>query len=431
VAFVSPLSASAGAHPHYDRFLGLFAGLVLPLFLFGPGAGGAAFALAAILALAAVLRDAAVRGWIAVRLRSLPALLLFATLGWWALGGLLGSNPAESLSVVVRLAGMVLLALVLTAVLSHRPAALRTALQVFAGAFAALTTLAALSAAVPEFARIFAPGHAGRLNPAALFKSYTSVLALTLPLLLWLGWTRRKVWAGAAAIGLAASAVLLWGEGREPGFAGLLGLIAGLAAVGLIALARPMGRTGRRALLAGLVLASAAVAATVLSALPPVPYDPAAGHGPTLPLIDLHRQLIWSFAFEQLQQAPILGHGVNMLPATEGAQAIIPGLNQEYIPGHPHNWLLEIAAETGIPGLLLLLAGQLALALSFVRAALDRKPGASAAVAVMAGFWASSLVNFSIWSAWWQVAFMVALILAAAILHGRAEALKNGPDRPV
>src|SRR3546814_15846763 len=41
---------------------------------------------------------------------------------------------------------------------------------------------------------------------------------------------------------------------------------------------------------------------------------------------------------------------VNNLP---GAHELIPGINAEYIPSHPHNWMLEILVETGWIGLAL------------------------------------------------------------------------------
>lgn len=73
-----------------------------------------------------------------------------------------------------------------------------------------------------------------------------------------------------------------------------------------------------------------------------------------------------------------------------------------------------MSVETGVVGLSLM-----AIALTFaaygvlsnLRAGM---PGALAALGVFAAFWSASLFNFSIWSAWWQVSFLVLYALALA-----------------
>ena len=102
-------------------------------------------------------------------------------------------------------------------------------------------------------------------------------------------------------------------------------------------------------------------------------------HGPVEPglpvsLIDAHRQYIWRFAF---------------------------------IPSHPHNWLLEVFLETGVFGLAFLL-GALALLLRLWLRIGVVSPGTSATgVALSVAFWSSSVLNFSIWAAWWQGVFLL------------------------
>jgi len=47
--------------------------------------------------------------------------------------------------------------------------------------------------------------------------------------------------------------------------------------------------------------------------------------------------------------------------------------------------------------------------------------GYLAVMSVFGGFWVSSLFNFSIWSAWWQMVFVVVstIILANSNFHNR------------
>ena len=90
-----------------------------------------------------------------------------------------------------------------------------------------------------------------------------------------------------------------------------------------------------------------------------------------------------------------------------GANDLIPGMNQEYIPSHPHNWVLEIAAETGILGVALLLTAVLLGLRALFQLTKQDETAAWAAIALYSAFWTSSLGNFSIWSAWWLAVFAV------------------------
>ena len=99
-----------------------------------------------------------------------------------------------------------------------------------------------------------------------------------------------------------------------------------------------------------------------------------------------------------------------------------------YIPGHPHDWPVEILAETGVVGLAPLLG---LVAMLFVGLARDyiatRDPAVLAGLAVNTGYWASGLFSFSFWSAWWQTAFMV---LFALCLAGRRTPPADGVRNP-
>jgi len=114
---------------------------------------------------------------------------------------------------------------------------------------------------------------------------------------------------------------------------------------------------------------------------------------------------------------PWLGIGPNTINLIPGASTIIPGMNQQYVPSHPHNWFLEIFSETGLLGIISLLATLFAaFAILFKQAAQNAFP-AITAITLLASFLCSSLGNFSIWSIWWLAALGVLLCLPLAALE--------------
>ena len=143
-------------------------------------------------------------------------------------------------------------------------------------------------------------------------------------------------------------------------------------------------------------------------------------------LIDPHRQIIWRFVFEKFLEAPFSGHGANQINYVPGADVVRADIGGAVVSAHPHNWVLEILSETGIVSfsiiltILLLMAWRL---LARYRHGEDR--AALAALALGAGFFGSSLFNFSIWSSWWLLSFfsLLALALSASDTSRRRKAL--------
>ena len=136
-------------------------------------------------------------------------------------------------------------------------------------------------------------------------------------------------------------------------------------------------------------------------------------------LVDFQRQTIWRFTLDLGSDAPWFGRGINIINFLPGADAPMPGGGLTMIPGHPHNWLIEVFAETGLIGVLGLVLVVAALAVRLGRDYLRRRDDAvSAALMVHVGYWASGLFSFSFWSAWWQVSY---LLLMAFALAGRTD----------
>ncbi|MEQ8603736.1 MAG: hypothetical protein RIB45_10480 [Marivibrio sp.] len=400
------------------RVVGALLGLSAPLVIFGNTVLAVLFGLATIAA-APALRDRILR-WRLQGLIFTPAGALGLATGlWWAATCLFSQDPWGSAEVVLRIAAFIAAACLIVMVLAERADARRLGETCFLVAFAACTVAAAIAMYGAEgLLRAFAPFTRDLTDPLTFFKSYMSVVALATPAALWIGW-RRGGWLLACALAsLIAGGFLIWGNGLQTGRAALGGLAAAAASVLLVRLMRRASPAIRRASAASLMAGAVALGGIVMLQLPAPPITEEQAADPPLPVIDLHRQAIWGFALDKALERPILGFGVNTINEAPGANEQVLDLNQEYIPSHPHNWVLEVFAETGAPGVLLLLASQLALALAFARQALTGRAGGYAALAVLAAFWVSSLANFSIWSAWWQIVFLACAALPAARLMG-------------
>ena len=245
-------------------------------------------------------------------------------------------------------------------------------------------------------------------------KPYFSVATCILPLVLWYGFRERGIWGILAVFHIPLTVLLIYGRGEQPGLSAIIGL--GSATIALIGV-WAMTSVPRRAawiLVISVILATTALAGYIVYHLPTPPVSEAME--PTLQFPDWHRQVIWGFTIDIIRNAPLFGVGPNTVNLVPGANDLIPGMNQEYIPSHPHNWVLEVAAETGITGAALLIAAVLFGLKILFQATKQDKTAAWAAIALYSAFWTSSLGNFSIWSAWWLAVFAVLMSFPLAAL---------------
>jgi len=134
-------------------------------------------------------------------------------------------------------------------------------------------------------------------------------------------------------------------------------------------------------------------------------------------MIDLARQEIWKFTWEKALESPWIGHGINVVNYLPGAHELVPGMGlTRYISGHPHNWILEIFAETGGLGLTAIFILIATMFVTFVRQYKHTsEPAILATIAVNAGYWVSGLFNFSFWSVWWQMTYFMLFALTCAL----------------
>ena len=241
-------------------------------------------------------------------------------------------------------------------------------------------------------------------------RAFAAAAACLVPALVYLalpmrGW--KIVGALAAALGLVAITVT---TANKSAIAGLLALILAVSFVWAL-------RRRKVWLYSWLAWATAVSAAGIwlVHALPDQPTLTAPW--PWLPdwLIDPHRQYIWQFTMGKIAEAPWTGYGINVINRVEGAGMMVPGYHQQFLPSHPHNWILEVLGETGVIGFLPMAA---TLAWFFARQVhrylLSASAAALAQIGLFAVFWSSSLFNFSIWSSWWLITFFLLSAIIAA-----------------
>ena len=242
-------------------------------------------------------------------------------------------------------------------------------------------------------------------------KAYAAVAACMVPVLVWLAVAhacRPLRWGVVGTVAIILC--LLVTTGNKSAIAGLL------AAALVVSLAAALRRRGRW--LAAWPLVAAAVVGAVVAGVYELPdAPPASAVWPWMPpeLVDTHRQQIWRFTASKIAEAPWTGWGINCIDRAPGAHDIPTGYRVEVLPSHPHNWVLEILAETGVIGLLPVLAALLWYGGQQARRhVLTGEGTALARLALWATFWGSSLFNFSIWSSWWLITFFLLTALMAA-----------------
>ena len=414
-----------------SRAAGLLLGLATPLLL----AGRAPFAGALIVALLAVVLAPSRAALFRVPTRAFKeplALALIALLAVWLLSSALSLDPAHSFEMVARSFALVVAGGVLARFLAAHPEAGALALKsLVAAAFLAAALAVVGRYGVPEVLGLVRGRGWVEPSMGSVLKAYGSVAACLLPVVLWAGWRLRSAWR---ALGLLhaplAVAVMIGG----PSHAGLFGaaVMAGFAICAL-GLKPGVGLNAALALISAALLAGVGLA---LAQIPTLPAPESLGErvvlepfdvGPPAAFLDAHRQAIWGFARDRALEAPVVGHGPDVSNQLPGARTVIEGFEQEFIPGHPHNWALELFVDTGAVGVAAVLVVLALLVRRLARAEVAR-PERAAGLALFGAFWGSSFFNFSFWENWWQTTLLVLLVLIAGQPRSHGPALARAPE---
>ena len=389
-----------------DIVAGLSLGLAAPGIAVGK-AVMAPFLLIALIAILPSFKSADMRRGFAARLRAPLGLALCGMFLLWLVSAVFSISFWHSFETVLRTGALVLIGLAYSVYLDAVPRARDLAGRTLIWATVAVVAFIVLCIYAGDRVAGFldAVGGGDWSTAQERFKMFGSVTVCLLPVLIYFGFRLggSAEWAALACVPLIA--LQLYADGVQPGFSGILGLVGSVGFVAVIAGIGRLAPAVRRFVSAGLIVAIVAGGITFFESLPKPPLLEELTDG--LPFPDLHRQVIWGFAWNELKASPVIGVGPNGISDVPGAKDIIPGMNQEYIPAHPHSWLLEIGAETGVLGLAAFVLVLLMLIRRLSIRVISGDPAGWAAVFMMGVFWSSALVNFSIWAAWWIMLFIV------------------------
>ena len=353
------------------------------------------------------------------------------TIFFWLMSSINSIEMAKSLGTWARTLAIVALGVIITAYLTPSRRRLDLSLKsLILTSFSVLTLYAIFSLYIhPAPFEIFQFFKGPNSILLQTLKPYHSVAACILPIIVWAGFRLGSVYKVLSLLSIPLTLLLIYGKGIQTGLSALFGLSGAALIVSLIMALKCLPILYIRVFVIAIFVVIISGAIYLINGLPTPPVS--LSQLPELPLPDWHRQVIWGFTVEVIKSTPFFGVGPNTINLLPGAKELIPGLNQEYIPSHPHNWLFEIAAETGLIGLTVFLFAFLLAIQVLIGRAIENDNEALAATALFAAFWVSSLANFSIWSTWWLTVFavLVSFPLAAMIAeHRRAKDQQNFPS---
>ena len=342
--------------------------------------------------------------------RSPIGLMLLITALFWIPNITQSSDPVRSLEAGVRTFLFIGFAALFWAILAEN----KSLHGLFCRTFVIATGVAILIALIAEtvLPELYWFVHfKGWLNipVGTSLKSFAALAVFMIPALIWIGFRLR---GGSALLAIVSSI----------GFLALVGLtynravIAGLVATIMVAAILVAWSARSRIIRIALPLGALAIFIGVIIWLNMTRQRPGFEGDWFFPLwlVDYQRQSIWRFAVELIRQNLLFGMGINTINFAPGAEAVIPNTatNLKMIPSHPHNWVLEIAAETGVFGLLSFLGTIAITFIHMIRVYLrDGDKAYLVAICVSVGYWTSGLFNFSFWSAWWQMSFVLIIAL--------------------
>ncbi len=415
------MSGQQASVPGALPVVAVLAAAAVPSLIMGRAAIAVAVILAVLVGLAAVPHAL---WWPALRAAALHPLsrLLALVFAAWLPSLFTSLDPLLSVQGWAWTLVFVVAAAFIWSVLSTRPSVMWLAMKALLVAGSLSFTVALFSLyGPPEILNLVRFQGWQPRDTAFALKGYASAAMLLIPALLWAGWRAGGPWRGVAVVAALAALAVIERTGARAAVAGFLAMAVFLGAC----LALQSRR--RHARIAMALVVALALFSTFGFLVEHERVQVATDVEPYLPLwlVDLHRQIIWDFTLEQWRTSPWFGVGINAVDRSSGAFEEIRGLGGHYLPSHPHSWLLEILAETGIvgfvPTVMFVAASLIVLARDFLRTA---RPEALVAGTVSVGYWASGLFNFSFWSSWWQVAHLVlvALILSARSLPPRPRA---------
>lgn len=406
-------------------------GVAIPLRASGVAPEQAALGLALIAALL-LCKSPAIRDRIKGALTSPIGKGTICIFAAWAITVLFSPDMTGSLKMGGRTAALLFASVVIWATLSEHPQSHRVlwkSLVVSALVISAVVTISVLGSpylgpiakyGAPRLGLLLGGQIGGDVQPNTQFKAFAAAAMCLIPVVAWAG--RRlggawRWWGYAYAPIALAVMVLTYNRAAMAGF-------MAMAMAGIVLLILTKHRHAKALLVSALAATAGAIAwistreteyfqAYKAQVQPVVPVET---YLPTW-LLDPHRQNIWKFVYQHFLDHPWVGNGIDQTNKLPGATLAVPGLDSSaaLVPSHPHNWALEILAETGVIGFVPVIVVLIAIAVKIARRYVRMEDDADLTLFVlMAGFWGSALFNFSIWAVWWQLTFFILFGVVAA-----------------
>ena len=376
-------------------------------------------ALIAALALTAVNEE--VRTALRNALRTPQAKIIALMFMCWGVTLPFSINPLGSLEIGGRTALFTLAVVVLGSTISQYPFTHRTLwkwLISISTTLTILTIMLVLNSQYPIFTPI--KNILEFDNPRIAFKAFAAAAMCLIPVVVWAGRRLDGPWRWWAYLFAPLTLTVMVQTHNRSALAGFLAMTV----VGVFLLTLAQRKHAKALLATTLAGVSGIVAWVTTKEINSRIIETAEGREEHLAttflpywLLDPHRQNIWSYSFDRFLEHPWVGNGIDQLNRLPGANLPVPGLESfaALVPSHPHNWAVEVLAETGLLGFTAMLLTLVFLAWHLIKSYLlsgDEAP--LALVMVMAGFWTSALFNFSIWAVWWQLVFLVSFMIVAS-----------------
>lgn len=126
-----------------------------------------------------------------------------------------------------------------------------------------------------------------------------------------------------------------------------------------------------------------------------------------------YRQVIWHEVLQIIWEKPLFGSGVGVLRTHLEVIPSGPLAGQLYIPNHAHNMLLQLWAETGVVGALLISTAVILAAFRLPRP--DQLGATAFRIAAVIGASVATWISFDLWNeAWWAICALLAILTAAS-----------------
>ncbi len=403
------------------RPIGVFAVLAWAL---PPVAVFAPLAMVVLLGAAAglMILDRGVRHEAGRVFRSPLALVLAGLVLWAAVSALWSPEPLGSLRLAAKLTGLFAAGLVLisAALIVAREGA-RALYRPLIVAGLVAVALVAVDWAGDARLSVFLREHLGRTQagfPLNLVNRGSAIAAL----LVWLAATAmardRGRWRHpAVAPGFLAVAFIV--------FLGMTMTVVPIVLAVAAALWLLVWLAYRRSVrILAVVVAALALGAPLVPLLALDPASLGAGIEAFPPSLQ-HRLWIWAYVAERIVEHPLRGWGLDAARWLDAGHITVQELRVELLPLHPHNGVLQVWLELGLPGAVLLAALMGLLLLGLARYSVSRAALASG-VAVFASFALIAALSFGIWQSWWIATAWLIAAFTVVLAGDRDAAPRSG-----